>query len=149
LTAILVGTPLFLQIRRVHRVEGELAQTKAVANDWQHKYEKQLQQTPGKTESPTDTGNDKLPILASVFTLNRVRSVDPGNSEPPNRVVTSRQPQWIVLSLDREETYKQYRVTLTASSGRVLWNKHLLHQWPRMHCLSVCLQSCFYPMTIC
>ena len=44
-----------------------------------------------------------------------------------NWVVTSNQPQWIVLSLDRdqEETYESYRMTLAASSGRVLWNKTL------------------------
>jgi len=146
--AILVGTPLFFQLRRVHRVEGELVQAKADAKDWQHKYEseRQAQQTPGQTESPAGTGNDKPPILASVFALNRVRGADPGNSEPANWVVISRQPQWIVLSLDRdrEETYKQYRITLTASSGRALWNKTLIAP-TAANALSVSLPSKLLP----
>jgi hypothetical protein len=147
--AVAVGVSLFLLVRRVQGVQTELAQTKATASEWEHKYEserqasdalkKQLQQAQGQSE--TNTG-EKLPILASVFELNRVRSVEPDNAEPVNWVVISRQPQWIALSLDRsrEDAYQSYRVTLASSSGRVLWNNTLLAATPG-NALSVSLPS--------
>jgi methionine-rich copper-binding protein CopC len=131
--AVMAGAPLFFLIHHVNRIENELTQARTGASGWERKYEsehqtaaaleKQLQQIQGQTETSAGSGDGTLPILASVFALNQVRSADSSSSEPANWVVISRQPQWIVLSLDREESYKKYQVTLTASSGRVLWNK--------------------------
>jgi hypothetical protein len=130
---------LVLLMQRVHRVENELAQSKTRAEEWHNKYEsehqtadalaKQLQQTQETTEG---SGPEKFPVLASVFVLNRVRGVDSGNAEPANWVVVPHQPQWIVLSIDRDraERYGAYRVTLTESAGRALWKKTVVDPKP-------------------
>jgi Putative zinc-finger len=120
--------------RNLILVRDQLNQAKVQEESWRRrsaeqskaitKLEQQLRNTQNEAEAgpiPSDAGN-ALPVLASVFTLNTNRGPIMSGSEPPDRIVISRVPQWIVLSTDQESDgeYRDYRVTLTDSARRMV-----------------------------
>ena len=62
-------------------------------------------------------------MLAIVLMLNSVRGGERGSSEPIDQLVLSREPQWVVLSLDVEDNsdVRSYRATLENAKGNVVW----------------------------
>ncbi len=121
-----------------YRKNIELDKLRTAAQTWQRQYESarqantelqaQLQLSRQAAPGSGKDGSGPLPILASVFNLDRTRSADSNSSESVNRIVISRLPQWIVLILDGEEdqNVRSYRVTLTDSQGKPVWNKSLV-----------------------
>ncbi len=142
---LLAGTTVVL-VKQARALRDELTQTKITAETWQRRdaqaraastlLEEQLRQVDqrrpveqarelGQQSSTGRAGRpEKLPVLASILMLNRVRSAELSVTEPVNRLVLPRSPQWIVLSPDRDSELDvlSYRATLKDSRGRVVWN---------------------------
>lgn len=140
-------------------VRDQLNQTKTQEESWQRRsaeqseritqLEQQLRNIQDEAEAhPTSSyAKNTLPILASVFALNTTRGPVMSGSEPLDRVVISRLPQWIVLSTgqDSDGGYRDYRVTLTDSAHRVVVRQgHLKPGSTRALSLSV-LSSVLHP----
>lgn len=132
---VIFAAPAFLLLQQMRLVHAELNQAKTDAEAWHRQYteqqqasaelEKQLHETeqknqPNRASSGASSG---LPVMASIFALETVRSGDLGASEPVNHVVSSRSSQSVVLSVDRDDLQglQNYHATLTDSQGRVLW----------------------------
>lgn len=119
---------LFLSIvflaQQTRRLNRELSQATDDAGTWRQRYEVQRQantQLQEQLRQPGET-TPTLSVVASVYPLNMTRGAQPGGSEPANRVVLSRSPQWVVLSLDLDgNAFESYRATLRQSGGRVIW----------------------------
>jgi hypothetical protein len=117
---------LTVQTRRLNR---ELSQASGDAGGWRQQYEVQRQANAQLQQQLSQLGQPGpgLPAVAAVFTLNVTRGGEPGDSEPPNRVVLSPSPQWVVLSLDLDgNNFESYRATLEQSKGRVVWKSESL-----------------------
>jgi hypothetical protein len=123
---ILSVLPAILVMRHLRALHGQLDRSKVAAEAYQRQY-KQEHQTASLLHKQFDEASQKAqaqPVLASIFTLNVVRSSD--DSEPVNQVAISRLQSSIILSIDQDpaEGFKSYRITLEDSAGSVLWTKN-------------------------
>jgi hypothetical protein len=147
LAAVACAGLLFLSIvflaQQTRRLNRELSRASDDAGTWRQQYEVQRQANAELQAQLSQRGDPApgLPVVASVFRLNMTRGGQPGDSEPANRVVLSRSPQWVVLSLDLDRNdFESYRATLEQSSGQVVWKNESLTP-ANSHTLSIALPS--------
>jgi hypothetical protein len=157
---LLVALPAFLLVMETRRVRGELEQAKSASADWRRQYEEQQQAAQRlrqeaerrsaeqrqrleaelervRQESARLADEAKRPgrlySIASVFTLNSVRSADPIQSAPVNQIVISRSSQLIVLSpeLESDPEIQSYRAAITTADNRLIWRGDKLQLNPK------------------
>jgi hypothetical protein len=123
---LLIVTILFLAGETRH-LRGELSQANDASQAWRQRYETERQINKELQPQPIQPGDQNgpasgLPFIASVFPLNMTRGGEPGGSGPTDRVVLSKSPQWVVLSVDLNgNDFQSYRATLMYSGGEALW----------------------------
>lgn len=152
----LLAVPSTLLVLQTRHLNSELSRANNASEAWRHRYEREQQTkaelqkqltTDGMTtqnSSGADETKPKLPVLASIFPLNTVRSGDLSDSEPANLVVISGDPHWVVLLLDLDgQRFENYRVALTQPSGQELWKTSHLKPTPS-NTLGITLPSRFF-----
>jgi len=119
---LLMATVLFL-LREAHHLQRQLSQANDASQTSRQRYEAERQTNTKQQPQPTGPGEASgLPLTASVFPLNMTRGEEPGGSGPADRVVLSKSPQWVVLSLDLNgNDFQSYRATLAHSGDEALW----------------------------
>jgi hypothetical protein len=123
---LLMVTVVFL-VRETLHLQRQLSQANDASRALRQRYEAERQSNTERQQQPTQPGdqNDSasgLPVIASVFALDITRGDESGGSGPADRVVLSKSPQWVVLSLDLNGNHFQsYRATLAHSGGEALW----------------------------
>jgi hypothetical protein len=133
--ALVLALPVLIFLRGVRSAQRELGEMKQASESWQRRYEAQQQAGAQMDERLRELErkvkenvlSTQLPVVATVFPLNTVRSGQPGGSRPVNRITISRAPQWIVFSpeLEEEQHFPQYRATLSEAGGRIVWKQTL------------------------
>ena len=133
--ALVLALPVLILLREVRSSQRELGEMKQASETWQRRYESQQQAGAQMDERLRELERKvqenalpiQLPVVATVFPLNTVRSGEAGGSQPVNRITISRAPQWIVFSpqMEEEQHFSQYRATLSEAGGRIVWRQTL------------------------
>ena len=131
---LVLALPLVILLREVRSAQHELGEMKQASESWQRRNEAeqqagaQMDERLRELERKVQDGLPaQLPVVATVFPLNTVRSGEVGGAQPVNRITISRAPQWIVFSpeLEEEQHFPQYRATLSEAGGRIVWRQIL------------------------
>lgn len=129
---------LFRSVRESSRLQDELSRASSDSASWRMRYEA-LQRSGAETQKqspPTPAGQPSmtvagLPVVAAVFPLNITRGAEPEGPSAGDRIVLSKSPQWVVLSLDLDgNEFHSYRATLARSGGPSLWHEEGLAPSP-------------------
>jgi hypothetical protein len=132
-TAIVIGLlPTIVLLRVMRQVEGELGRTKTAEETWQRRYAEEqharvgLEQRLHEVETQVQQNSDaaaRVPVVASIFPLNVVRSGD--TNGVADNLKIPRALQWVVFSLDLEDgpRSRSYDVALSDADSRVVWKQ--------------------------
>ena len=132
-TALMIALlPTIVLLRVMRQIEGELGRTKTAEETWQRRYAEEQQARVGLEQRlqeveqqvhENSAATAKLPVVASIFPLNLVRSGEPIGSA--NNLTMPRTLQWVIFSLDLEDgpRSRSYGVALSDADGRVVWKQ--------------------------
>jgi Putative zinc-finger len=128
---VLAAIPATLLLRDMRQMHRQLGLAEIARQEWQRRFTEErqaradLEQRLHEIERQVQDNSAKLPVVASIFPLNTVRSPDDSASEPVNKITVPRSLQWVVFSLDLDDgqSRRSYRVALSDSGGRVLWKQ--------------------------
>jgi hypothetical protein len=160
---LLVALPAVLFVVETRRVRGELEQVKLASAELQRQYEVNQQSARRLAEEAQEAEwksaeqrqrleaelererqerarladeakrPGRLYSIASVFSLNSVRSADPTQFAPVNQIFIPQSSQLIVLSpeLEPDPEFQSYRAAITTADDRLIWRMDKLQLNPK------------------